>query len=58
MGEGESSVEAGGVVSSTKLIKGHQFVLAEVEVDASCDNLLNEFAEAFNELDGLVGFGC
>jgi len=32
-------------------------VLAEVEVDVSCNNLLNEFAEAFNELDGSVVFG-
>ena len=44
VGEGESGVEAGGIGASTELVEGHELVFADVIVDTSCDDLLNEFA--------------
>ena len=42
---------------STKLVEWHKFIPAEVVGDAVRDDLLNEFAKAFDELDGAVQLG-
>ena len=57
MCEGEASVKAGGVGASSELVEGHELILAQVVGDSFGDNLLNEFAEAFNELGGAVRLG-
>jgi len=44
VGEGESGVKAGRIGASTELVEGHELVFANVIVDASCDDLLDEFA--------------
>ena len=56
MGEGEACVQAGGVGMASELVEWHQVIFADVEVDASGHNLLNEFAKAFDELNGAVRF--
>ena len=55
--EGEAGVKAGGVGASSKLVEGHKLVFAQIISDSFGDDLLNEFAEAFDELDGAVRLG-
>ena len=55
--EGEAGVKAGGVGASPELVERHEFIFAQVVGDSLGDDLLNEFAEAFYELDRAVGLG-
>ena len=57
MCKGEAGIKAGGVGASPKLVERHKFVFAQIVGDTFGDDFLNEFAEAFNELDGAVGLG-
>ena len=54
MGEGEACVKVQGIGTSTELIEWEEIIFSDVENEVFGNYLLPQFAQTFDQLDGMV----